>query len=191
MQSQFICYNFIHPKIFFFNLSSLFLRPQFLSLCSFKFCMCCHNTDGEKRPGVYFYIILLHEIPIKEHVMHMLIKQHTHSKYIMFTTLLHFNKQKYRSKKVLIMERENKQSHAGELKETPKTFDFSCQLKPTTQYFHPHTVNKSKKKKRKKNSDHVRSHTPGIAASEWFFFLNHRLWFIPVRFFSCNTQGDY
>lgn len=72
----------------------------------------------------------------------------------MFTTLLHFNNRRS-EQETETLESENKQSFwsCRRTQEILKTFEFSCKLKPTTQYFHLHTVNKIKAKggKKKKN----------------------------------------
>lgn len=122
-----------------------------------------------------------HEILIKKYVVNIYAyvnkATHTHTQnilcsllYCILTTKIQIGESFDLSKKLKFWTvKKSKTSGHAEHKWTPNTFDFSCQLKPTTQYFHPHTVIKTKTKTNKKNSHRVRSYTPGI--SKWVIFL--------------------
>lgn len=87
----------------------------------------------------------------------MLIKQHTHIQnilcsllYCILTTKIQIGESFDLSKRLKFWRvKTSKAPGHAEHKWTPNTFDFSCQLKPTTQYFHPHTVIKTKTKTNK------------------------------------------
>lgn len=85
-----------------------------------------------------------------------------------------------------IFDCENKASvHAGELTYLKPVISLAS-LNPEVNIFSLiHWI-----KEQKENSDHVRSHTESPQVSD-FFLLNHLLWFIPVRFFSCKTQSNH